>query len=583
MPSRHRTTRSYRSILGLTGTTVLIVLGGLLFAAVLPWLSGRDIAVSVFRARESERTPDPEVIENIRQELDLPSNPIDGIQRFFVGFVHLDFGVSWVNPSNSAWNTVLAGFGPSVFLAGTATLLGTMVACALIWPRVNAYSQGRKSHAGLLSSAVLSSVPEFVLASLLISFIAIQLGYLPATGWDGLLHAILPVVSLTIPISGMLSRILLIAVDTAATEPWVKTWLVNGIPGYRVRRSLIRRGFATLTPQIFLFFAGTLASTALVENIFSIPGIGRIAVQAATHQDVPVMQALLTLVLLIGVACGFLSRCIHYFMMRPIAQSHEAGLSHGQAHIDVGWVPPLMAIIPLVFAFVVGIFRSSAITPTSRLESPSLTHPLGTDQVGRDVLARMADGAIPTVGIALITTVVCVVIGVIIGLSGDWARVLGDTLNALPAVFIGLVIASVFGTSVWTAAVAVMAVGWIPIAAHCSALALDIRHQGHYEWARDSGAGRWRLLIVHTIPFVVPAALRHGATRLGHNILALAGLAFLGIGAGHDSPQWGTMLSEAAPYADRALWFALSPTCALILVGLSTTLLADHIVSRRRS
>ena len=94
-----------------------------------------------------------------------------------------------------------------------------------------------------------------------------------------------------------------------------------------------------------------------------------------------------------------------------------------------------------------------------------------------------------------------------------------------------------FGTSVWTAAVAVMAVGWIPIAAHCSALALDIRHQGHYEWARDSGAGRWRLLIVHTIPFVVPAVLRHGATRLGHNILALAGLAFLGIGARHDSQR----------------------------------------------
>lgn len=178
MPSRHRTARSYRSILGLTGTTVLIVLGGLLFAAILPWLSGRDIAVPVFRARESERTPDPEVIENIR----LPSNPIEGIQRFFVGFVHLDFGVSWVNPSNSAWQSVLAGFGPSVFLAGTATLLGTMIACALIWPRVNAYSQGRRSHAGLLSSAVLSSVPEFVLASLLISFIAIQLGYLPATG-----------------------------------------------------------------------------------------------------------------------------------------------------------------------------------------------------------------------------------------------------------------------------------------------------------------------------------------------------------------------------------------------------------------
>ncbi|TIH62912.1 ABC transporter permease subunit, partial [Klebsiella pneumoniae] len=201
----------------------------------------------------------------------------------------------------------------------------------------------RRSHAGLLSSAVLSSVPEFVLASLLISFIAIQLGYLPATGWDGLSYAILPVISLTIPISGMLSRILLIAVDTAANEPWVRTWLVNGIPGYRVRRSLIRRGFATLTPQIFLFFAGTLASTALVENIFSIPGIGRIAVQAATHQDVPVMQALLTVVLFIGVACGFLSRCIHYFMMRPVAQSHDAGLSHGHTHIDVGWTPPLLA------------------------------------------------------------------------------------------------------------------------------------------------------------------------------------------------------------------------------------------------
>lgn len=581
--SHHRNRFAYRSIVGSVATTAFTFVAGLLFAAALPWLSGRDIAESVFRAREPEGTPDPDALENIRRQLDLPSNPLQGMGQFFTGLIHLDGGPSWANPSTSAWDVVVAGVGPSLFITFTAVATGTLIACGVVWPRIVAYSHGRSTRAGLFSTAVLSSLPGFVVASLVINVVAIHLQWFPATGWDGFNYAVLPVASMSIPIAGVLSRILLIAVDTAAAEPWVTTWLVNGIPAHRVRRSLIRRGFATLTPQIFLFFAGTLASTALVENIFSIPGLGRIAVDAATQQNVPVMQALLSLVLVVGAICGFISKAIHYVMMRPIVRSHNASLARTTPHINLAWWAPFVMLIPLSVGLILGAFRSSAITPGARLQSPSLNHPLGTDQVGRDVLGRMADGAIPTIGIAVITTAVCVVIGMIVGLVGPWGRALGDTLNALPVVFIGIVLASVFGTSVRTSAGAIMAVGWIPIAAHCHTLAAEVRRQGHYEWARDSGAQWWRLFIVHTLPFVAPAALRHGATRVGHNILALAGLAFLGIGAGHDSPQWGTMLSEAMPYAGRAWWFALSPTIALVLIGLATTLIADHLAAGRGS
>ena len=160
------------------------------------------------------------------------------------------------------------------------------------------------------------------------------------------------------------------------------------------------------------------------------------------------------------------------------------------------------------------------------------------------------------------------------------AAQVGDYLNALPAVLIGLVLAGVFGGSLWTAAGAVVLVGWIPLAAHAASVAAEARNTGYYQWAALSGAGLGRLVRVHLLPTVVPAVARHAASRIAHNALALAGLGFLGLGAPHDSPEWGVVLSESIRYAERAPWMMAAPTLLLILLGVAAALATDTRLKR---
>ena len=169
-----------------------------------------------------------------------------------------------------------------------------------------------------------------------------------------------------------------------------------------------------------------------------------------------------------------------------------------------------------------------------RLQAPSAQHWLGTDQLGRDLLARLADGMVYTIGASILVTAICALLGFGAGLSGRWAARLGDTLNALPIILVGLVLAGVFGRSIMTTAIAVIVVGWIPLAAHTSTVAAEIRKSGYYTWAQLQGASRTRLVWWHLVPNVLPAVVRHAASRVAHNALALAGLGFLGLGAPHD-------------------------------------------------
>ena len=82
-------------------TSLLLVASSLLITALLPWLGNRDLALAVFRARAAERDPDPEILEAIRTELDLPTNPAEGVMEWLRGAITGDFGVSWVDPSRT--------------------------------------------------------------------------------------------------------------------------------------------------------------------------------------------------------------------------------------------------------------------------------------------------------------------------------------------------------------------------------------------------------------------------------------------------------------------------------------------------
>ena len=563
----------------------LLLLGSAFVTAILPFLDGSDLAHAVFRAREAEREPDPEVLDAIRTELDLPDTAADGVASWFGKALHGDFGVSWVDPSQPAAQVALSGFGVSITIAATSTIVATLIALLLVWPRIRAVVAGKKSRTShILGMAILGALPEFVLAVTLLVVVAVQWKLLPISGFSSPRHMILPVLSLALPSSGLLGRILLITIDQVAQEEWVRAWRLNGVEKRTISLALVQRSMAVLMPQIVLFFAGTLVATSLVETTFNIPGLGLTGVQAALDRDIPVLQVIVLVAVVIGLIAGGVSQWLRRRLLAPLlhsATSYSSQLSP-QHKPRGGWLL-IAVLVPFVLLLIMAVVTpGTTIDSAHKLLPPSMEHPLGTDQVGRDLVTRIALGMVVSLGVAVLVTAICAIIGCALGLAGAWVAKLGNALNALPAVFIGVILAGVFGSSQTTAAIAVMCVGWIPLAAHTAAVVEEAKTTGFYRWAELQGADRWRLLRVHTWPTLWPAVVRHAASRIAHNALALVSLGFLGLGAAHDSPNWGKILSESVNYVDRAPWMMLAPTILLILLGVASALTTDTNLALRR-
>ncbi|WP_315497125.1 ABC transporter permease subunit [Corynebacterium durum] len=564
-------------------TSLLLVALSLLITALLPWLGNRDLALAVFRAREAERDPDPEILEAIRTELDLPTNPAEGVMEWLRGAITGDFGVSWVDPSRNAANVALGGFGVSFTLAALSTGTAVILSWFLVWPRLRSIVRGTATRSSdIMGMALLGTIPEFVLAVVLLVLFALRLRIFPVSGFSSYTHMVLPTLALALPSAGLLGRVLLITIDGIGREEWVRVWRRGGVSPRQLYRAISIRAAGTIAPQVVLFLAGTLASTALVEQTFNIAGLGRSAVTAALDQDVPVLQAIVLTMVIVGIVAGSAAHWLRMWILGPLlkAQGNYASYSVVTARPH-GTIPFLVVCIPFLSVLLAMMLTSPTLDVEARLQAPSAQHWLGTDQLGRDLLARLADGMVYTIGASILVTAICALLGFGAGLSGRWAARLGDTLNALPIILVGLVLAGVFGRSIMTAAIAVIVVGWIPLAAHTSTVAAEIRKSGYYTWAQLQGASRTRLVWWHLVPNVLPAVVRHAASRVAHNALALAGLGFLGLGAPHDSPEWGVVLSESIRYAERAPWMMAAPTVMLMLLGVAAALATDTTIRLR--
>ena len=564
-------------------TSLLLVASSLLITALLPWLGNRDLALAVFRAREAERDPDPEILEAIQTELDLPTNPAEGVMEWLRGAITGDFGVSWVDPSRNAADVALGGFGVSFTLAALSTGTAVILSWFLVWPRLRSIVRGTATRSSdIMGMALLGTIPEFVLAVVLLVLFALRLRIFPVSGFSSYTHMVLPTLALALPSAGLLGRVLLITIDGIGREEWVRVWRRGGVSPRQLYRAISIRAAGTIAPQVVLFLAGTLASTALVEQTFNIAGLGRSAVTAALDQDVPVLQVIVLTMVIVGIVAGSAAHWLRMWILGPLlkAQGNYASYSVVTARPH-GTIPFLVVCIPFLSVLLAMVLTSPTLDVEARLQAPSAQHWLGTDQLGRDMLARLADGMVYTIGASILVTAICALLGFGAGLSGRWTARLGDTLNALPIILVGLVLAGVFGRSIMTAAIAVIVVGWIPLAAHTSTVAAEIRKSGYYTWAQLQGASRTRLVWWHLVPNVLPAVVRHAASRVAHNALALAGLGFLGLGAPHDSPEWGVVLSESIRYAERAPWMMAAPTVMLMLLGVAAALATDTTIRLR--
>ncbi|MFI1479623.1 ABC transporter permease subunit [Streptomyces sp. NPDC020747] len=553
---------------------------------LLPWLSRTDPALTVLKARSAERAPTPEVLDAIRAQLGLDAGPSRLLGDWFGGLLHGDAGRSWISGAEVT-PSVLQALGVSLLLMGGSLAVAVLTAgvvCARTLrlgaghrtPRIavgrgtRRFAVGRRldgRRSAGTGSALLSTLPDFLTASVLAAVVGVQLGWLPALGWYGPQWMVLPALSLGLPAGALLGRMLDDLLPGAFAEQWALAAAARGVPGRSIARQALRRCVPGLLPNFGLFVVGLTGGAVAVEQVFDIPGLGRLTLQAAVAQDLPVLQAgTLALVLLAAVAGG-LTRLTARLLIGPALRDGALSSLHRPTPSRPTTLPLLYGGL-LLAVVALGLARDPLrLDTTARLQSPSWAHPFGTDGLGRDVLARVGHGALSTLALALAVSAAALVLGVLLGLLPRFSGPLVDTVNAVPPVLAALLVTGVAGSGPSTPALAVTAVAWAPLAAHTSALLQQERATTHLTATRGLGAGPFQLLRRELLPAVLPPVVRHALLRLPGVALALAALGFLGLGAQPPSPEWGLLLSENQPYAERAPWAVLAPATALALLG----------------
>lgn len=546
----------------------------LLVAGALPWLSQRDPAASVLRARYAELEPTPQALASVRAELGLDGGPVVTSIRWWSGVLRGDLGTSWVSGGQigpGVWNAL----GVSMTLTVFACLVALAVAAAIVTPAVLRVLRDRPQRGSGPVGVALTALPEFLLASSLLVVVAVQLQWLPPYGWTGLRTAILPALSLGIPAGGLLGRLLADAVSGVTEERWVTVWLLAGARHRVILAGVLRRAAAAVVDQLGLVLIGVLGGAVAVEQVFAIPGLGRYLLGAANAQDLPALQAGVLLMavaaVLVGGLTGLARRALRGGPLPPgtLPPPPDRRGDDRAARWTVG-----IALSLLLLILALGLPRDPYTIAHERLAPPGAGLPFGADASGRDLLARVAHGTLgtllPSVGIVLLATVVALLLAVL----GEIARGPAEIANATPPILAGVIIAALLGPSVGGAALAVLWVTWPPLTAHAAALIDEASAMPHIRWLPLAGVSRLEIWVRHVLPATIPPLLRHGMLRLPGVALALAALGFLGLGAQPPVPEWGLLLAEGIDYVERAPWTTLAPATALVLTSVLAVALA---------
>jgi peptide/nickel transport system permease protein len=250
--------------------------------------------------------------------------------------------------------------------------------------------------------------------------------------------------------------------------------------------------------------------------------------------------------------------------------------------------------LALTLAAVVAAVAAPWLTPHDPLRSdfarslqPPATpgHPLGTDQLGRDLLARVLHGTRLALFIGgctvLVTAVVGGLLGLVAGFVERWPSAvlmrLADVQLSFPFILLALTINAIVGLGLRNIILSLSAAGWVVYARVVRGEVLSVKQRDFVHAAAALGVGRPRLLFRHVLPNVAPSIIVVASLQFSQFIVAEAAISFLGFGVQPPTPAWGSMLSESRDFLFVAWWLAAFPGLALALTALGVNLLGDWL------
>lgn len=221
----------------------------------------------------------------------------------------------------------------------------------------------------------------------------------------------------------------------------------------------------------------------------------------------------------------------------------------------------------------------------NRLSSSDVNHLMGTDNLGRDVLSRVIYGARISLSMATVVVVIVMLLGTAMGtiagyfggiIDGTIMRVV-DVLLAFPNIILALVIAGILGPSLTNVMIALSAIWWVGYARIIRGSVLSVKEKEFVEAARAMGCSDTHIAIRHILPNVLSPVIVLATLDMGHIILSIAALSFLGLGAQPPIPEWGTMLNEGRPFMETAPHLMIFPGLMIMVVVLAFNFLGDGL------
>jgi ABC-type dipeptide/oligopeptide/nickel transport system permease subunit len=218
-------------------------------------------------------------------------------------------------------------------------------------------------------------------------------------------------------------------------------------------------------------------------------------------------------------------------------------------------------------------------------QPPSIKHPLGTDNKGRDISARILYGGRISISISVLAALLSMGIGLFIGLLSGYfggkvdtfCMAMVDLVLAFPALLLAIGVSVLFPPGIYTVMIALSAVGWASFARLIRSHVLILRESTFIESSRAIGCGTARIVFVHILPQCIPLAFVMTGLKLGGYILTEAALSFLGLGAQPPTATWGSMISANRAFISSAPWMVLSPGIMIALTALCFNLLGDEL------
>ncbi|WP_246740731.1 ABC transporter permease [Mesorhizobium sp. NZP2298] len=251
----------------------------------------------------------------------------------------------------------------------------------------------------------------------------------------------------------------------------------------------------------------------------------------------------------------------------------------------IGLTLVAVVVLSAVFAGVLTSYTPSKISPAERFASPSLMHLLGTDHLGRDLFTRVLYGGRVALMIALGSTLVSLIVGVVLGLIAGYGPrwldnvllLIFDAVKSFPTVMLALTLVTLFGPSLYAVVLVVMLVNVPGYARIIRTQTLVLKSAEHVMAARSMGASASRILRVHILPNIIGPILILVSMDIPVVVAIEAGMSFLGLGVRPPTPSWGAILNDGFANIRDSYWIVIAGGLPIVLTTLGFTFFGETL------